>query len=184
MPYEIKQKNVKSGTGTVYNEKIKIIPSKAGVEFGKYCAIGPNLKIIGHNHDYNFPAVQYLFYKKMFNTVHPFDPKSNVVTKGKIKIGNDVWIGEDVLILSGVSIGDGCCVGARSVVTKDLPPYTICVGQPCKVVKKRYSDDVINFLQDLKWWDWDEEKIKRNKEFFMTNLNRISDVKEIEKAIY
>jgi acetyltransferase-like isoleucine patch superfamily enzyme len=177
---QINQMNVISGEGTLYNPPIKIITPPQGVEFGKYCAIGPNLKIIGTNHDYNYPSVQYTFYRNMFNTAHPID---NIYTKGKITIGNDVWIGEDVVILSGVKIGDGCCIGARSVITKDLPPYTICVGQPCKPVKNRYDEDIIDFLLEIQWWNWDEEKIKSNKRFFMTNLNTIKDVKELEKII-
>ena len=91
--------------------------------------------------------------------------------------------GEDVFILSGVTIGDGCCIGSRSVITKDLPPYTICVGQPCKPVKNRYNKEIIDFLLKLQWWNWDKEKIKINKKFFMTNLNTIKNVNELEKII-
>jgi acetyltransferase-like isoleucine patch superfamily enzyme len=140
------QKNVIYGEGTLCNQPIKIVPPPQGVEFGKYCAIAPNLKIMGINHDYNYPAVQNTFYKEMFNTNHPIDQSSNIYSKGKIIIGNDVWIGEDVFILSGVTIGDGCCIGSRSVITKDLPPYTICVGQPCKPIKNRYNKEIIDFL--------------------------------------
>ena len=59
----------------------------------------------------------------------------------------------------------------KSIVTKNLKPYSICVGIPCKEIKKRYNDDVINFLLDLKWWDWNDEKIFKNKDFFNLNLN-------------
>jgi len=183
MPNYISGSNVISGKGTLYNEPIKISPLIEGVEFGKYCAIAPNLKIIGTNHDYNFPSIQYTFYKEYFNCEHPVSKTSTLHSKGKITIGNDVWIGEDVIILSGVTIGDGCCIGARSVVTKNLDPYTICVGTPCKSVKLRYSKEIIEFLLDLKWWDWDNEKIKRNKEFFMTDLNEITSVDYIVSKI-
>jgi acetyltransferase-like isoleucine patch superfamily enzyme len=179
MPEIIEQVNVISGKGTLYNSPIKIVPPKEGVEFGNYCAIAPNLKIIGVNHDYNFPSIQETFYKKYFNSEHPISKNSNIRSKGKVIIGNDVWIGEDVVILSGITIGDGCCIGARSVVTKNLEPYSICVGTPCKSVKLRYSKEIINFLLDLKWWNWDDTKIKRNKEFFMTDLNEITDINQI-----
>lgn len=183
MPKTIKQnKFVISGKGTLYSKPIKLIASQDGIEFGKFCAIGPNLKVIGINHDYNYPAMQGTFYEKYFSSEHPMNHKSTVHNKGKIKIGNDVWIGEDVLILSGVSIGDGCCVGARSVVTKNLRPYTICVGTPCKEVKTRYNDDIINFLLELKWWNWDDKKIMNNKTFFTTNLNDY-DLEYIKKII-
>lgn len=182
IPRAIKKKNVFSGKGTLYNPPIKLIPSESGIEFGKFCSIGPNLKIIGHNHDYNYPAVQNTVYRKYFGKPHPVSPNSDVYCKGKVKIGNDVWMGEDVVILSGVTVGDGCCIGARSVVTKNLKPYMICAGTPCKEIKKRYNDDTIEFLLKLKWWDWDDEKIKRNKAFFTTNLND-HDIDYIKKII-
>ncbi len=185
MPAKFNLENVSPGEGTLYNKPIKIIPPPDGIEIGKYCAIGPNLKIIGINHDYNFPAIQNTFYNEMFNTNHPIANNNTFSTfsKGKIIIGNDVWIGEDVFILSGVKIGDGCCIGARSVVTKDLPSYTICVGQPCKPVKYRYNKEVINFLSKIQWWNWDKDKIKKNKKFFMTNLNEIVNINDLEKII-
>ena len=161
----------------------RLIATKdAKILIGKYCAIGPGTKIITVNHDYNFPAVQVKFHGSMFKTCPPGEkvhPPNRERTKGDVVIGNDVWLGEDVFIASGVTIGDGCCVGACSVVTRDLPPYSICVGTPCKPVKKRYNDDVRDFLLKLKWWDWDDDKIKRNKKFFYTNLNKVKDVSSI-----
>lgn len=147
---------------------------KSNIVIGNFCAIANGLKIITLNHDYNFPAVQGVFYKKYFNSKHPgeiLNPPNKERTKGPVIIGNDVWIGEDVFISSGVNIGDGCCVGAKSVITKDLPPYTICVGAPCKPIKNRYRTDIINFLLELKWWNWTDEKIKNNHDFFNLNLN-------------
>lgn len=176
------QNNVICGNSTLFAGSYSIAPPPGGVEFGNYCAIAPNLIIKGVNHDYNFPCIQNSFYKNFFNCSHPIDLTSNVHSKGKITIGNDVWIGEHVYILSGVTIGDGCCIGAKSVVTKSLPPYSICVGTPCKDVKKRYSNEMINFLLELKWWNWSEDKIKRNKIFFMTNLNKTS-VDKVKKII-
>lgn len=79
--------------------------------------------------------------------------------KGDIIIGNDVWIGYEALILSGVTIGDGAIIGARAVVTKDVPPYTIVGGVPARPLRKRFSEITIAGLLDLKWWDWPEEKI-------------------------
>jgi virginiamycin A acetyltransferase len=92
-----------------------------------------------------------------------------------------VWIGEDVIILSGVTVGDGVVIGAGSIVSKSLEPYTVCVGVPCKSVKKRFPDDITAFLLKLKWWEWTDEKIQQNKTFFTTNLNtiRLDDLKLI-----
>lgn len=82
--------------------------------------------------------------------------------KGDITVGNDVWIGYEAVILSGVTIGDGAIIGARAVVTKDVPPYTIVGGVPAKLIRRRFSDEVVEQLQLLRWWDWDDERIRRN----------------------
>ena len=84
--------------------------------------------------------------------------------KGDIVIGNDVWIGYEAVIMAGVTIGDGAIIGARAVVTKDVPPYTIVGGVPAKQIRKRFSDETISELLNLKWWDWPIEKISRNIE--------------------
>lgn len=87
--------------------------------------------------------------------------------KGDIVVGNDVWIGYEAVILSGVHIGDGAVVGTRAVVTKDVPPYTIVGGVPAKEIKKRFDDETIQKLLRLQWWDWPFEKIRQNLPFIM-----------------
>ena len=82
--------------------------------------------------------------------------------RGDIVIGNDVWIGYEAVILSGVTIGDGAVIGARAVVTKDVPPYTIVGGVPARPIRKRFNDSTIAALLRLSWWDWPRERIARN----------------------
>ena len=82
--------------------------------------------------------------------------------KGDTVIGNDVWIGYEAVIMSGVTIGDGAIIGTRAVVTKDVPPYTIVGGIPAKPIRKRFDDATIEKLEAMRWWDWEEEKVKRN----------------------
>ena len=82
--------------------------------------------------------------------------------KGDIVIGNDVWIGYEAVILAGVTVGDGAIIGARAVVTKDVPPYTIVGGVPAKPIRKRFSEDTIAALLELRWWDWPEKRIQAN----------------------
>lgn len=77
-------------------------------------------------------------------------------------IGNDVWLGYEAVVMSGVKIGDGAIIGTRAVVTKDVPPYTIVGGVPARPIRKRFDDAVIERLEALRWWDWDEEKIRRS----------------------
>ena len=73
---------------------------------------------------------------------------------GSITIGNDVWIGYEAVILSGVTIGDGAIIGARAVVTRDIPPYTIAAGVPAKPIRRRFDVETIARLEELRWWDW------------------------------
>ena len=82
--------------------------------------------------------------------------------KGDIIVGNDVWIGYEAVIMSGVKIGDGAIIGTRAVVTKDVPPYTIVGGVPAKPIRRRFDDATIEKLEALLWWDWDYERIKRS----------------------
>lgn len=82
--------------------------------------------------------------------------------KGDIVIGNDVWIGYEAVILSGVTVGDGAIIGARAVVTKDVPPYTIVGGVPAKPIRRRFDERTVERLSALGWWNWNEDKIRRN----------------------
>lgn len=83
-----------------------------------------------------------------------------------VNIGNDVWIGQNVVILPGVTIHDGAVLAAGAVVTHDVPPYTIVGGVPAKTIKKRYSDEIVDKLLRIRWWDWLDEQIKENLELF------------------
>ncbi|NFT06198.1 CatB-related O-acetyltransferase [Clostridium botulinum] len=131
---------------------------------GKFCSIACKAKFLmtSGNHTmnslstYTFP----IFYEEWgLDVSHITDAWDN---KGNIVIGNDVWIGYDAIIMPGVKIGDGAIIGTRAIVTNDVPPYTIVGGIPAKVIKKRFSDDIILKLLKIKWWDWPNEKIKAN----------------------
>ncbi|MFQ3887107.1 MAG: CatB-related O-acetyltransferase [Rickettsia conorii subsp. raoultii] len=77
-------------------------------------------------------------------------------------IGNDVWFGTNSTILPGVNIGDEAIIGACSVVAKDVPPYSIVIGNPTKIVRYRFPDEIVEQLLEIKWWDWDYDKITWN----------------------
>ena len=106
---------------------------------------------------YPFPVFSEIWDK--YDTMNVTDAWDN---KGDIVIGNDVWIGYESVIMSGVHIGDGAIIGTRALVTKDIPPYTIVGGVPAHVIRKRFDDEVIEVLLKAKWWDWDIEKIRDN----------------------
>lgn len=128
---------------------------------GKFCSIACGAKFIMNsaNHTlrslstYTFP----LFYEEWNLPPRPTDAWDH---KGDITIGNDVWIGYEAVILSGITIGDGAIVGARAVVTKDVQPYTIVAGSPARPIRKRFSDEMIEALLYAKWWDLPAEKIQ------------------------
>jgi acetyltransferase-like isoleucine patch superfamily enzyme len=133
---------------------------KNKVLIGKYCSIADEVKIfVGGNHHSEWVSTYPI--RAKFDLPGKFEdgqPFSN----GDVVIGNDVWIGYNTLILSGVTIGDGAIVAANSVVTKNVPPFTIVGGNPAKLIRKRFSDEEITHLQKIKWWDWDEKKILSN----------------------
>jgi acetyltransferase-like isoleucine patch superfamily enzyme len=107
----------------------------------------------------------------VFDTVPLNDAENAYLLRddyGITNIGNDVWIGDKVIVIGGITIGDGAVVGAGAVVTHDVPPYAIVAGVPAKVIKYRFDDEKIRKLLDLKWWDWSEEEIKQNREFFIS----------------
>lgn len=133
------------------------------LKIGKFCSIACGAKFLftSANHamrplsTYTFP----IFFEEWGLDVSEI--RSAWDNKGDIVVGNDVWIGYEAVILSGVTIGDGAIVGARAVVTRDVPPYTIVGGVPAKPIRKRFDDETIEKLLRLRWWDWDERAISR-----------------------
>jgi virginiamycin A acetyltransferase len=130
---------------------------------GKYCSIACGARFImnGANHKmgsfttFPFPVVA-VDWELDLGREQAWDQAGDTV------IGNDVWIGYESIIMPGIHVGDGAVLAARSLVTKDVPPYTIVGGSPARVIKKRFSDDIIEILLKLKWWDWDALKVKKN----------------------
>lgn len=165
-PDSILHYDIDIGSGTRINGPAFIQGGpQVPVRIGKYCAIGYGLRIRGMNHYTGYANIQNKFQDK-------YHFCSILTTKGGIIVGNNVWIGDNVVILSGVIVGDGAVLGAGSVVTKNIPPYSIAAGNPAKVIRKRFSDEIIEQLRTIKWWDWPEDKIRRNRKFFETDFAR------------
>lgn len=138
------------------------------LKIGKFCSIAGGVKIIlGDNHRMDWATT---FPFPVFADQWPevADKRDYWFTKGDVIIGNDVWIGEDALILSGVTVGDGAVIGARSVVARDVEPYAVVVGNPGRMKKKRFSDEIIAQLLVVAWWDWPIEKIREHLEILLS----------------
>ncbi|HEY9853992.1 MAG TPA: Vat family streptogramin A O-acetyltransferase [Leptolyngbyaceae cyanobacterium] len=132
---------------------------------GKFCAIATGVKFImnGANHKISgFSTYPFNIFGYDWRRVTP--QPDEFPFKGDTVIGNDVWIGYEAVIMPGVKVGDGAIIAAKSVVTKDVKPYTIVGGNPAQVIRQRFSDEIINVLLEIAWWDWDIEKITRNLE--------------------
>ena len=134
------------------------------LKIGKFCSIACGTKFLFNSANHTLGSLStYTF--PIFFEEWELDPK-NVAeawdNKGDIVVGNDVWIGFEAVILSGVKIGDGAIIGARAVVTKDVEPYTIVGGVPARPIRKRFDDKTIEELLRIRWWDQDAEKIKEN----------------------
>ncbi len=98
--------------------------------------------------------------------------------KGDTVVGNDVWIGQNVTVMPGVHIGDGAIIAANAIVTKDVPAYHIAGGNPARVIRKRFDDDLIRYLQEIKWWNWPARKIFDNLDVLCSgDLTRIKETK-------
>lgn len=160
-----------SGPGTILHSV------QGSIKIGAFTSIAQNVSIQEFNHNYNTPtsfAINYGIYDRHFT--------EDVFSKGNIIIEEDVWVGSNVTILTGVCIGRGSIIGAGSVVTKSIPKYSMVFGNPAKFYKKRFSKDVIELLEEIEWWMWDIEKIRRNEIFFNTNLN-LKNIKIIKESI-
>lgn len=190
----IKDPQIAVGDYTIYNDFVAdpLLFEKNNVLYhypihrerliiGKFCSIACGTKFLFNcaNHTlkslstYTFP----LFYEEWELE------KANITTawdnKGDIVIGNDVWIDYEVVIMTGVHIGDGAIIAARAVVTKDVPPYTIVSGTPAKEIRKRFDAEVIQQLLMLKWWDWSADNIRQCLPYIMEGkINELLTIKK------
>jgi acetyltransferase-like isoleucine patch superfamily enzyme len=147
-----------AGYGTYGRPTIRYYDGdSARVTIGKYCSIASGVVILpGGNHRTDWVST-YPF--RIQNSLEGAARDGHPYSKGDVVIGNDVWLGMESLILSGVAIGDGAVVAARSVVTKDVEPYTIVGGNPAKVIGTRFSETQRQVLLALRWWDWPPEVV-------------------------
>lgn len=159
------------GIGSYYDRQIEILSwtDTYKVKVGKYCSIGRDCCFFLHaNHRIDWITTS----SQLWGPVTPavatmHEEMGHPTCKGDIVIQNDVWIGAKSSIMSGVTIGNGSVIAATSTVTKDIEPYSIVAGNPAKIVKYRFSKEIIKELLDIAWWDWPQDKNKIQEEAMM-----------------
>ncbi|AYG96230.1 type B chloramphenicol O-acetyltransferase [Brevundimonas naejangsanensis] len=149
--------------GHGFDDCARYLMTEPGVDrliIGDFCSIGSGAAFImagnqGHRNDWasSFPFFYMPEVPHFAGAVDAFQPAGDTV------IGNDVWIGSEAIIMPGVKIGDGAVIGTRALVTRDVEPYAIVGGNPARVIRKRFDDDSIAMLLDMKWWDWDDARL-------------------------
>ncbi|WP_299237237.1 CatB-related O-acetyltransferase [uncultured Anaerofustis sp.] len=175
----ITNENITVGDYTMYNDFVKdpVQFEKNNVLYhypinndkliiGKFCSIACGAKFLFNSANHTMKSLSSYPFPLFFDEwgLDMKDVTQSWDNKGDIVIGNDVWIGYEAVIMAGVKIGDGALIGTRAVVTKDVEPYTIVGGVPAKPIKKRFNDETINAMLEIKWWDWDKDKIRNNIE--------------------
>ena len=148
---------------------------------GKFCSIASGVQFLLNGGNHLTEAISSFPFAIFGNGwENAMDGKAYPV-RGNIEIGNDVWIGHEAVILPGVKIGDGCIIGAQSVVTKDIESYTIVGGNPAKPIRKRFSEEEIADLLSIQWWNWPIEAISANIQH-LTSKN-IAALKAVHKQL-
>lgn len=169
------QGNIEMGRfSSIWGPNTYIISHEHKVRIKQFVSIARNVSVQESNHKIHTPS-SYNILRNVFGA----SVWSDMDSKGDIIIGNDVWIGAHAVILSGTTIGNGAVIGANTVITKDVLPYAIVVGSPATVVKYRFSPELIEALEALQWWNWDIEKIKRNRTFFEADVT-LDSIKSIQ----
>lgn len=133
-------------------------------KIGKFCSIASHVRINPGNHPMGRVTQHHCTYRRVRYGLDAEDDAEffNWRRADAVEIGHDVWLGHGVIVLAGVKIGTGAVVGAGAVVTKDIPPYSVAVGVPARVIRKRFPEAVIEKVLGTEWWDWDRKNFEKN----------------------
>jgi virginiamycin A acetyltransferase len=154
------------------------------VDIGSFCSIAPRtINHLGNHPTRNFVSTHPAFYSPQSPSVSFTDRELFPPYGGKVVIGHDVWIGTDVLLMDGITIGNGAIIAARSVITRDVPAYAIVGGVPAKLIRYRFNEETIAQMEAFQWWNMDMEWIESNAESFRDINCFLQLIKENNSAI-
>lgn len=179
--------SVLSGANIGYASYVGVNSLLRNSSIGRYCSIGNNVELITDAHpSSSFVSTHPAFFSTRkqsgFSYVNTtiFNEEKTVKNNSDISIiiGNDVWIGNKVILMGGITIGDGAIIAAGSVVTKDVPPYSIIGGSPAKLIRMRFTAEQVSYLVKVKWWDQSSDWLKENANLF-TDINRMIELNNI-----
>lgn len=140
-----------------------IFKGSARIAIGRYCAVGHGVRMISSDHRTDRANLQVRLQKRLgFGDLD--------VARGPIEVGNNVWIGDAAILLSGVRVGDGAVIAAGSVVRHDVPAFAIVAGSPARVVRMRFGEEDVARIAGLAWWDWSEEEMRDHEELFLESI--------------
>lgn len=156
-------------------------------EVGAFCSFADGTDVVVNHPTQYISTHPFLYHDKKYNSAPVFinyyenneamwyfpgvQPHGTALKNERVVIGNDVWLGKNVLIMNGAKIGDGIIAGAGTIITKDIPAYAVVVGSPAKIIKYRYNEKEIEELEKIKWWDWSDDTIRANYEDFYLPVN-------------
>lgn len=153
-------------------------------DIGQFCSISDHCRIGMGGHTLDYLSTCPMFTQKINGCQTQWiDRDTHAVEEKRVVVGNDVWVGSHVLINGGVTVGHGAVIGAGAVVVKDVPPYAIVGGVPARVIRYRFSPDIIEKLLELEWWNLDDNTLKENIEFFQKADISVDDVDEFYKGL-
>ncbi len=140
-----------------------VFKGSAQIRIGRYCAVGDGVRMISSDHRTDRANLQIILQKRLgFGDLD--------IARGPIEVGNNVWIGDAAILLSGVTVGDGAVIAAGAVVTRDVPAFAIVGGSPARLIRMRFGEEDIARISGLAWWNWSEEEMRENEELFAESI--------------
>jgi len=157
--------NVYIGRGTYWHTTTEFLTyiEEEEIHVGRYCSIAPKVVIATGGEHYLDKVSTYPFDNLL---LHASNPTRSYRRKPNTRIGSDVWVGQGAHILGGCTVGHGAVIGAKSVVSRDIPPFSIVVGNPSTIIRRRFKEKICNDLLEISWWNWPADKIRRYQEDF------------------